>query len=157
MKSWEYIFIFLLQESIVRFLILKIRFCFSSHHAVIELLEGFISSIYTFILWSIYFKLCISNYLYTRFLLRCAYSWPWTQRTRTRVAPVLRWYSYSFERWAPILMSISGFGPATVLRGDSRKHNEVSRDRPTWLVPRRLRRGDPVLHPRLISRMHRHL
>lgn len=44
-------------------------------------------------------------------------------------------------------MSISGFGPATVLRGDSRKHNEVSRDRPTWLVPRRPAWGSGLASP----------
>lgn len=59
------------------------------------------------------------------------YTWAHTYN----VVPVLRWYSYSFERWALILMSISGLGPATVLRGDSRKHNEVSRDQPAGPVP----------------------
>jgi len=38
------------------------------------------------------------------------------------------------ERRALILMLISNLGFATVLRGDSRKHNEVSRDRPTMPI-----------------------
>lgn len=74
-------------------------------------------------------------------MLRCiyAYSWPWihTRELIYNVAPVLWWYSYSVERRAPILMSISCLGPATVLRRDSRKHNEVSRDWPVGPVPRR--------------------
>lgn len=37
---------------------------------------------------------------------------------------VLRRYSYPIKGWAPILMSISDPGLATVLRRDSRKHNE---------------------------------
>lgn len=87
------------------------------------------------------FCLFISSYLHVRFYNVCTYAYIHDSEHKRKlihnVAPILRRYSYSVERRAPILMSISGLGSATVLREDPRKPNEVLQDRPVGPVPRR--------------------
>lgn len=74
--------------------------------------------------------------VYERILLYniCTYFYNLHTRIHTYATSLflLRRYSYPVERRALILMSISGPGLATVLRRDSRKHNEKCHGTDQW-------------------------
>lgn len=97
--------------------------------------------------------------VYERILLYniCTYLYNLHTRIHTYATLLflLRRYSYPVERRALILMSISGPGLATVLRRDSRKHNEKCHG--TSGARRPAGRSGLTSPRQLISRMHRHL